>query len=88
MQDYSPYLEFVASLGASVAVTAFCYGKMKERMDRLTDDMKQVREDQKELVSFEYFEAVIEPMRKVLDNVQQDIKEVLRAVSKNRNADR
>lgn len=60
---------------------------MKEKVRRLEEDLHDMRKDQKAYVTFQHFDAVIEPMRRTLENVQRDIKEILRAVSDRRAAD-
>ena len=76
----------VSSIGSSITAAGFAYGIMKEKVDRLTQDIRDLREQQKGYVPFDHFRAVIEPMRSALENVQKDIKEILRAVSKNHSA--
>lgn len=58
---------------------------MKEKVARLESDIRDLREGQKEYVPFHHFEAVIEPMRRALDSLQKDIKEILRVVSSHQN---
>jgi truncated hemoglobin YjbI len=55
---------------------------MKEKLRRLEDDIHQVKKEQKEYVTFHHFDAVIDPMRRTLNEVQKDIKEVLREIIK------
>lgn len=61
---------------------------MQEKIRRLEkdrDEEKQEREDlRKELdkyVTHSHFQAVIDPLRRTLELVQKDVKEILRAVS-------
>lgn len=58
---------------------------MKEKLRRVEVDLHELREEmrekEKEFVTHTHFEAVVEPMRRTLDTVQRDVKEILRAVS-------
>lgn len=61
---------------------------MREKLRRTekdVDDLRdQVREDQKSFVTHQHLEAVVEPLRRTLDGVQKDVKEILRVVAANR----
>ena len=60
---------------------------MKEKVRRLEQDMEDVRDEakqaQKSFVTFQHFDAVIDPLKRQINDVQKDIKEILRAVSRN-----
>ena len=70
-----------SSVGSAVTASGFAYGIMKEKVGRLETDLKELRVSQKEYVPFHHFEAVIGPMRRTLELVEKDIKEILRVVS-------
>ena len=79
--DVPAYFALITSIGSSVTAAGFAYGIMREKVHRLTKDVEDLRRQQEQYVPFHHFEAVVEPMKRVLDTVQKDIKEILRAVS-------
>lgn len=59
---------------------------MKEKMRRLEKDVDELRRecarDQDKFVTHQHLEAVVDPMRRSLETVQKDVKEILRVVSR------
>lgn len=60
------------------------YAIVKEKVNRLESDVRELQgandRAHDTFVSYQHFNAVIEPIRKTLDNVQADIKEILGAI--------
>lgn len=50
---------------------------MKTKLDHIE---KEIEKNEGRFVTLPHFDAVVEPIRKTLDAVQKDIKEILRAV--------
>jgi len=60
---------------------------MREKVRRIEKDVDELRDEQKGYVTYRHFDSVVEPMKRTLELVQRDVKEILRAVSKNLSAD-
>lgn len=62
------------------------YGIMRTKVDKLErivdHNSKQIEDMDDHFVSFKHFEAVIGPMRRTLEMVERDVKEILKAVLK------
>lgn len=82
---------FSAALISSCIVTAVSYGVMKEkvraietRLDKAIEesksDRKDLREEQKNFVTFGHFEAVLRPIKEALDELKVDTKDILRRI--------
>jgi hypothetical protein len=75
-------LSLVVSSIVSVATTAVGFGIMKEKVARAEKETENLRNSLNDYVTHKHFEAVIAPLRRTLDVMQSDIKEVLRALSR------
>lgn len=71
----------VIGIFSSFASATIGYGIMREKVRRLEQDLHELKDGQKEYVTFHHFDAVIEPIKRTLELVQKDVKEILRAVS-------
>lgn len=54
---------------------------MSEKVRRLEADVEGLRKDQDDFVTYTHFNAVLDPIRRSLDVVQKDVKEILRVVA-------
>lgn len=79
--EVSAWIGITSSIACSLLAFGVSTGVMKEKVRALEKELDELREEQKHYVTFKHFDAVIEPMKKTLDNVQRDIKEILRVVS-------
>ena len=89
-ESLSAIIGALTGLVTSVATTLVGHGIMNEKVRRLEedvrshkDDLKAAVADQDDFVTYTHFNAVVEPLRRTLENVQKDVKEILVAVSKN-----
>jgi hypothetical protein len=75
--------EFAAVIGiaSSLLTAGIGYGIMSEKVRRVEEDLHELKDGQKDYVTFHHFDAVIEPIKRTLELVQKDVKEILRAVS-------
>lgn len=82
---------FVTALISSCIVTAVSYGVMKEKVRTLEArldnavlesrvDRKDLREEQKNFVTYAHFETVLQPIRAALSELKTDAKEILRRI--------
>lgn len=80
-----PEAAAVVGVATSLATAAINYGIMREKIRRVELDIELLRKDQsverEKFVTYQHFDAVVEPLRRALESVQRDIKEILRAVS-------
>jgi hypothetical protein len=58
------------------------YFVMREKVNRLENDVSELREGRDKFVTFTHFDAVILPLRNTLDSVQVDIKLLLKMIAK------
>jgi tryptophanase len=74
------------------------HGVMREKVLRLERDISQQRDEherdmdrleveRKDFVTHQHLDAVVEPMKRVLDTLTRDVKEILRVVSSHRSQD-
>lgn len=77
---------------SSIGSTAIGYGIVREKVRRLEKDvddqsrefkdvLDRIFKDQKDFVTYNHLDAVVEPIKDTLNVVQKDVKEILRAVS-------
>ncbi len=66
---------------SSIVTAGIGYGIMKEKLRRLEKDFEEIKLEQKAYVTMTHFDAVLAPLRDSLKLVEQDVKEILRAVS-------
>lgn len=89
----SPDVLISIGVGAlsSIASAVLAFGVYREKINQLETnlaaaiaesqkDRKELREEQKNFVTYRHLEAVMRPMQELLNSVQQDIRELLRAV--------
>lgn len=91
-----PPIEALAAAGSliiSIVVTGIAYGTNREKVAQLESrfedaleeskiDRRELRDEQKNFVTYNHLDAVIKPIQDTLNTVQQDVKEILRAVSR------
>jgi len=75
--------DLAAAIGivSSIVSSSIGYGVMKEKLRRTEKDIDAIRSDNKDYVTHNHFDAVLGPLRRTLELVQKDVKEILRAVS-------
>lgn len=89
MDDWIPTV--ILTGASSVFTGGVMYGMFKTkladiegRLDKAIlesrDDRKDLREEQKNFVTINHFEAVIYPLRRAIETVEMDVKEILKAV--------
>lgn len=82
---------FGAALISSSIITAVSYGVMKEKVRTLEralelaveeskKDRKDLRDEQKNFVTYSHFETVLQPIRAALSELKSDAKEILRRI--------
>lgn len=75
-----------ATLGVATSLIGTCvgYGIMREKMRRMEKDFDELQEecrkDQDKFVTHQRLNDVVDPLRRTLDIVQKDVKEILRVV--------
>ena len=79
--DVETVLTIALGPAAGALSAAIGHGIMREKLARVVQDVKDLRDEQKGLVPFAHFEAVIGPLTRTLQTLETDIKELLRVVS-------
>lgn len=90
--------DIAALIGAGTSVLSFVCGQavMKEKIRRLEKDYEETQKEikdtqsalkleQSKFVTYQHFDAVVLPFVKTLDNVQSDIKLLLRLAAEKKN---
>lgn len=83
-------------LGSSFVTACVAYGITKQKVATLKEDLAGLRKDLHEIevsikqehtrfVTLQHFDAVVNPLRQTMDNVQSDVKLLLRMIG-NRNS--
>ena len=54
---------------------------MSEKVRRLEHDARDLKDGQKNHVTFQHFDAVIAPLTRALETLESDVKEILHVVS-------
>lgn len=80
-QPLDPEWSALLGVGSSIVSAFIGYGIMREKVMRLESDFRDFKQDAKAFVTHEHFNAVLEPLKRTLEMVQRDVKEILRAVS-------
>ena len=81
-EELNAIIGAIAGAGTSILSAFVTHGIITEKVRRLEEDLKALKVEQNEFVTYKHLDAVVEPLRKTLDTVQEDVKEILRAVSK------
>jgi hypothetical protein len=91
MSSMNEWVAIGITFASSIFTGGVMYGIFQTKLNELDlrlekavieskDDRRDLRAEQKSFVTMAHFEAVIHPMRQSLESVQQDVKEILRAV--------
>lgn len=74
-------LSALVGIGSSIIGYAVSQGINKEKIANLEKQMELMREQQEKLVPYTYLNAVLEPLKDSLEDVQKDVKEILHVIS-------
>ena len=66
---------------SALFTTGISYGILKSKVDQLEKSVDKVEEGQKNLVSMDYFNLFVTPLREELKDMKNDIKTILKRIS-------
>lgn len=83
MQADSIVAVLVGAVGVLSSIIAYGVGQgvTNEKLRRLEKDLEDLKDAQKQFVTFNHFDIVLEPIKNSLKDVQHDVKEILHAIT-------
>lgn len=77
----------IVAVVAAIVTSVIGHAIMGEKVKRLERDAIDLRNEQKNCVTFQHFDAVIRPLTRALEILESDVKEILHVVSTTKKKD-